>query len=119
MLTKYAVNQAMSSELTSMFDQIDAIFIATAGREGIITSANDGYHSPNSLHYKRRKGAKGATRKEAGGIDFRTRDMSKANIDVAMVRLKQLSKDKAPRNKTTLMDVIKEHNHIHCEIDPK
>lgn len=118
MLLKYGVNPTISGQVTNLFDAIDAIFVATAKREGIITSANDSRHMKGSRHYSI-KGAKGATKNESGAVDLRTRDMSIANIDIAVQRLNHLSKHKAPRGKTSLFDVVKESSHIHLEIDPK
>ena len=120
MLLKYGVNPTMSHVVTKHFDAIDAIFIkhttykignkTIKGREGIITSANDLSHSVSSIHYKL-KGAKGATKPEAGAIDLRTRDIIKKIQKLILHDLKHaLGKD---------YDIIIEPSHIHLEFDPK
>ncbi len=62
-----------------------------------ITSANDGKHMTNSLHYKNK------------AVDLRTRDMK--NAKVCGWKIKQyLGKD---------FDVILEKDHLHIEYEPK
>ncbi len=62
-----------------------------------ITSANDGKHMTNSLHYKN------------NAVDLRTRDMK--NAKVCGWEIKQyLGKD---------FDVILEKDHLHIEYQPK
>lgn len=110
MLLKYGVNPTISHVMTDHFDAIDAIFKEHAGREAIITSANDGRHGKNSIHY-RIKGAKGATSKESGAIDLRSRDVLLYKRDTITEALKKaLGSD---------YDIILEGSHWHLEFDPK
>jgi hypothetical protein len=68
-------------------------------RRPTITSALDGTHSANSLHYKGR------------ALDFRTRDLSEAEKQQVFERMKaQLGLD---------YDVVLEDTHLHIEYDPK
>lgn len=110
MLLKYGVNPTISHVMTDHFDAIDAIFKDHAGREAIITSANDGRHGKNSIHY-RIKGAAGATFKESGAIDLRSRDILLSKRDVILRELKEALGDD--------YDIILESSHYHLEFDPK
>jgi len=99
MLIKYGVNPVFNSFLISQFDDLDRIFWEIAGRECIITSADDGQHMYGSLHYKKL------------AIDLRTNDLSekvKKKIHKALVD--HFGED---------WDIILEKTHIHCEYDPK
>lgn len=62
-----------------------------------ITSANDGKHMTNSLHYKNK------------AVDLRTRDMKNAKV-VGWEIKQYLGKD---------FDVILENDHLHIEYQPK
>lgn len=71
---------------------------AVFGRECIITSARDGQHSANSLHYVGK------------AMDIRTRDQPDAEIQVCASKLRdKLGPD---------YDVVVESTHIHIEYDP-
>lgn len=74
----------------------EAIF-AKYGSELVITSGNDGKHSPNSLHYK------------GMALDFRTWHVAGREWEVANAIQKALGDD---------FDVVAESDHIHCELDP-
>ena len=70
-----------------------------AGRDCIITSARDGKHSTNSLHYVGK------------ALDMRTRDLTDAQIQALAGELREwLGPD---------FDVVVERTHIHVEYDPK
>jgi len=100
MLKKLGVNtEGLSPHITSRFGVIDHVFLRHAGREGIITSGNDGQHMLNSLHYKGR------------AIDLRTKDLSERTIKAI---LDDLCKMLGPN-----YDVLFETTHIHLEFDPK
>lgn len=69
------------------------------GKEMVITSANDGKHKENSLHYKNL------------ALDIRTRHLEKDEIQIVLNYLRtKLGGD---------YDVILESDHIHVEYDPK
>lgn len=110
MLLKYGVNPTMSKVITEHFDVMDRIFKEHANREAIITSANDGRHGKNSIHYKI-KGATGATFKESGACDLRSRDVLMSKRDVILRELKEELGDD--------YDIILESSHYHLEWDPK
>lgn len=70
------------------------------GQECVITSALDGQHSPNSLHYK------------GLAIDLRTRTLTAdEKRDIFTFLWTRLG----PRG----WDVVQEDTHIHCEWQPK
>lgn len=69
------------------------------GYDCTITSAMEGEHSKNSLHYVGR------------ALDFRTRDILSYNADAIVERAKgALGPD---------FDVVLEKTHLHVEYDPK
>lgn len=69
------------------------------GKTMVITSAADGKHRPDSLHYKNR------------ALDIRTKHLTKGEIEKLLDFLKKkLGQD---------YDVILEETHIHIEYDPK
>lgn len=110
MLLKYGVNPTISHVMTKHFDAIDKIFKKHTKREAIITSANDGKHGKNSIHY-RIKGATGATFKESGAIDLRSRDVLISKRDTITKALKRVFGSD--------YDIILEGSHWHLEFDPK
>lgn len=65
----------------------------------MITSALDGTHSTNSLHYK------------GLALDFRTRHMPEEALEPLVKRIRQCIGDQ--------YDVVLEKTHIHIEYDPK
>lgn len=67
------------------------------GAELVITSANDGKHRPDSLHYR------------GLALDLRTWQISGREQQVANELQQVLGDD---------FDVIAEANHIHVELDP-
>lgn len=88
----------MSDNITRHYDRIDKIHNKHVDRDALITSARDGEHKTDSLHYSGK------------AIDLRTRDMDtgiarKVTRDIQ----NELGRD---------YDVILEHNHIHLEYDP-
>jgi len=94
-----ATRDGLLYEITSKFDDIDAIHKKMIRREAIITSARDGAHMKNSLHYKGR------------AIDLRIYDMPMGVAQKVVTELK----NKLGRN----YDIVLEHDHIHLEYDPK
>lgn len=65
----------------------------------VITSASDGKHGPNSLHYK------------GQALDLRTRHINGQGL--------QLVVDKLREALGAQYDVVLESDHIHVEFDPK
>lgn len=65
----------------------------------VITSASDGVHGPNSLHYK------------GLALDLRTRNLIPAMVPLIHRDLKLALGDQ--------FDVVLEDDHFHCEFDPK
>jgi hypothetical protein len=89
----------MAHELTSRYDAIDEIHKRIVGREAVITSARDGLHMKNSLHY------------QGKAIDLRTYDMKPGGAEAVVRELRvTLGRD---------FDVVLESDHIHLEYDPK
>lgn len=74
----------------------EAVF-AKYGSELVITSANDGKHRQDSLHYKGR------------ALDLRTWHVSGREWQVAKDLQRALGDD---------FDVVAESDHIHLELDP-
>jgi len=64
-----------------------------------ITSASDGKHGPNSLHYS------------GNALDLRTRDCKPDDLQMIYVSLRQAL--------GAQFDVVLEKDHIHVEFDPK
>ena len=65
----------------------------------VITSASDGVHGPNSLHYK------------GMALDLRTRHLIPAMLDKIAPELRIALGDQ--------FDVVREADHFHIEFDPK
>ena len=65
----------------------------------VITSASDGKHGPNSLHYK------------GCALDLRTRHLNGQQLQAIYAKLKESLGDQ--------FDVVMEHDHFHIEHDPK
>jgi len=86
-------------KIYSVFDDIDAIWQRIAGKEPIITSANDGQHMVGSFHFVGK------------AIDLRTRNLSNSEARVILRELKL--------RLGTGYDIILESDHLHLEYDPK
>ena len=65
----------------------------------VITSASDGKHGPNSLHYK------------GQALDLRTRHINGQGLQLVVDKLKEALGSQ--------FDVVLESDHIHVEFDPK
>ena len=65
----------------------------------VITSASDGKHGPNSLHYK------------GQALDLRTRHLNGQGLQAVYHKLKESLGEQ--------FDVVLESDHIHVEWDPK
>ena len=65
----------------------------------VITSASDGKHGPNSLHYK------------GQALDLRTRHMNGQTLQGVYAKLHEALSDQ--------FDVVLEDDHIHVEWQPK
>ena len=65
----------------------------------VITSASDGKHGPNSLHYK------------GQALDLRTRHLNGQGLQAVYLKLKESLGEQ--------FDVVLESDHIHVEWDPK
>ena len=86
-------------KIESIVSVIDEVYIETTGREVTITSARDGDHMHNSLHY------------EGKALDLRTRDIARDTAEKITVKLQnKLGRD---------YDVVNEKDHIHVEYDAK
>jgi len=98
-LLKWGVNPFFGHHILRVISRLDSVHQRVVGREMIITSANDGKHGRNSLHYKDR------------AIDIRTRDLPHEKITALAAALQmELGDD---------WDVVVEKTHIHVEFDPK
>lgn len=89
----------INSWLEDAFPTIDAISREIVGRDAMVTSARDGIHSSNSLHYQGR------------AIDLRIRDIADAS-------LKWRYRDRLAEALGEDFDVVMETDHIHVELDP-
>ena len=65
----------------------------------VITSASDGKHGPNSLHYN------------GQALDLRTRHINGQGLQLVVDKLKEAFGSQ--------FDVVLESDHIHVEFDPK
>ena len=65
----------------------------------VITSASDGKHGPNSLHYN------------GQALDLRTRHINGQGLQLVVDKLKEALGSQ--------FDVVLESDHIHLEYDPK
>lgn len=84
------------------------------GLECVITSANDGTHSPNSLHHsKRGKYSDGLCR----AIDLRTHYVELNGLEIGLVN--ELKDRLGPDFDVVLEGVATPNEHIHLEWDPK
>ena len=101
MLYKSTVNPNFKEPIRRIFPIIEKLSWEIFGREAIITSGNDGKHSPNSLHYK------------GLAADLRTKDQTHEKITAFAARLQMEIGDD--------YDVVIEEDppHIHVEYDPK
>lgn len=77
-----------------------ASVFAAHGCDCIVTSALDGEHSKNSLHY------------EGRALDYRTRHVPRKDILQDIVR--EIAEALGPE-----FDVVLEATHLHVEYDPK
>lgn len=89
---------AMDPIVEQAMDRIDDVHRQMVGRDAIVTSARDGEHSENSLHY------------EGRALDFRTRDLSP--------ELKHRLATALQAELGDAYDVVSEPSHIHVELDP-
>lgn len=88
----------MHPAIESVASTIDLVSKRVAGRPAIVTSARDGEHSANSLHYKGK------------AIDLRTKDLQRGVASLYAAELQRiLGSD---------YDVVLESTHIHVEYDP-
>ncbi len=88
----------MADELTRHYHKIDDIHRYWVKREAVITSARDGQHKSNSLHY------------QGKAIDLRISDMPPGRErDVVRELQRALGSD---------FDIVLESDHIHLEYDP-
>jgi len=78
---------------------IDAIMQRYLGTEAVVTSAKDGVHGDNSLHYV------------GNAMDFRTRDMKPT--------MRKLMRDIIATKLGNDFDVVLESDHLHVEYDPE
>ena len=104
MLLKMGVSvRCLKREIRRALPIIEQVYKDVAGHEAIITSTNEGTHSPGSLHY-------------AGQA-----------VDISLPGAHAMPKQTTPgivkdRLKKVLgrdYDVVLERNHIHVEYDPK
>lgn len=75
------------------------VYREKVGTVCVITSASDGKHGPNSLHYKGK------------ALDFRTNNLRGPQVHPIYLALKEAL--------GAQFDVVLEDDHIHCEFDPK
>lgn len=90
----------MHPEVERIIDVLDDISKRVARRDVVITSAREGEHSKNSLHYKGR------------ALDIRVNDLD-ANTRALYLRAIKNALDDAK------WDVVDEGTHIHIEFDPR
>ena len=89
----------MDPSMEHAWDVLERVTREVCKRDGIITSARDGKHSGNSLHY------------DGKACDIRTRDLGhELTTKYAAALVTALGAD---------YDVVVESDHIHLEYDPK
>ena len=106
MLLKPGVRlKCLRREIRRALNVIEEVYINIAGHESIITSTDEGTHSPGSLHYA----GQAVDIALPGAHNMYVR--STASVNVVVKKLKEmLGKD---------YDVVLEKDHIHVEYDPK
>ena len=83
------------------------MFLGHAGQEAVISSTDEGTHSPGSLHY-----AGLAVDVSLPGVHVSTAGVTKELIEPIFKQLKSRLDDR-------LYDVVLEADHYHIEYDPK
>lgn len=91
--------RGISPQIAVAYTVACAIYMERAGIHCWITSASDGKHGPNSLHYK------------GQALDLRTSSLSGALAIAVHASLKAALGEQ--------FDVVLESDHIHLEFDPK
>lgn len=100
MLLKMGVDiSRLCRELRRKLTVIDNVVARNTGKEAVVTSTYEGFHSPASLHYCNQ------------AIDIRTVGSSFGTIKTVASDLR----DHLGRH----FDIVVEKDHIHIEYDPK
>lgn len=92
--------RGLAPQMTLAYAIAQHVYWEQAGVPCVITSAFDGKHGPNSLHYKGK------------ALDLRINNLRPEQVHPVFVALKAAL---GPGG----YDVVLEQDHIHCEYDPK
>ena len=104
MLLKMGVSvKCLKRDIRRALSPIDRVYQREAGHEAIITSGDEGTHSPSSLHY-----AGQAVDIALPGTHGMAQKATAAEV------VSKLRKELGPN-----YDVVLERDHIHVEYDPK
>lgn len=92
--------RGLTPQMAVAYSIAQQIYHEVAGQRCVITSASDGKHMPNSLHYKGK------------ALDFRTNNLRPEQVHPVFLALKEALHPGQ-------FDVVLERDHIHCEWDFK
>ena len=92
--------RGLTPQMAVAYSIAQQIYHEVAGQRCVITSASDGKHMPNSLHYKGK------------ALDLRTNNLRPEQVHPVFVALKEALHPGQ-------FDVVLESGHIHCEFDYK
>jgi hypothetical protein len=91
--------RGLQPQMAIAYTIASAIYLERAGLHCYITSASDGKHGPNSLHYK------------GMALDLRTRSLRSEQVAPIYKAIKEALGEQ--------FDVVLEQDHIHLEFQPK
>jgi len=91
--------RGLQPQMAVAYSIAQGIYHEKAGVPCVITSASDGKHGPQSLHYCGK------------ALDLRTNHLRPDQVHTVFVALKAAL--------GVQFDVVLESDHIHCEYDPK
>lgn len=97
----------LAPQMAMVFPIICSVYDKYGAKECVVTSACDGKHSTNSLHYK------------GMALDLRIWEFSTQEKREEVVKDLRLALNGATSNSEGEFDIVLESDHIHLEFDPK